>query len=64
MNHPDIRELQAPLKDLYKNNPEKAFYTLHAEGELGDNFTCEVTSRKPINIAGQHLATGGSGQEL
>ena len=64
MLHPDIRQLQAPLKEKYKTSPESAFYTLHAEGILGDDFTCKVTSRKPMDTAGQHPATGGSGGHL
>lgn len=60
----DIRALQAPFKERYKTNPAAAFYTLHAEGVLGHNLTCKITSRKPGNTAGQHPATGGSGEYL
>ena len=64
MTHPDIRRLQAPLKEKYKSDPGAAFYMLHAEGILGDDFSCKVISRKPVDTAGQHPATGGNGEYL
>jgi len=64
MNQSDIRQLQAPLKEKYKTDPAAAMITLHAEGVLGDDFTCKISTRKPLDTAGQHPATGGSGAYL
>ncbi|MDZ7718729.1 MAG: hypothetical protein U5K72_07940 [Balneolaceae bacterium] len=39
MDSKDIRELQAPLKKTYKENPEAALVTLKASGKLDEwNF--------------------------
>jgi hypothetical protein len=43
MKAEDLRALQAPLKALYRDLPEKAVITLKAEGELGhESITCKV----------------------
>lgn len=61
----DLRSIQAPLKEKYKENPGSAVVTLHAEGILGEGVTCNVeTGRKIAAIAGLHPATGGTGLEL
>jgi uncharacterized OsmC-like protein len=61
----DLRSIQAPLKEKYKENPDSAVITLHAEGTLGEGVTCNVdTGRKLAAIAGLHPASGGTGMEL
>ncbi len=61
MNAEDIRRLQAPLKERYRNEPEAALITLSAQGRLGENVTCKVQTGKALVAAGLHPATGGSG---
>lgn len=61
MNADEIRSLQAPLKEQYRQRPETAVVTLKAEGRLGENVTCKIDSGKAIAEAGLHPATGGSG---
>ena len=59
-----LRERQAPLKELYKQDPSAAIITLAAEGRLSDGVSCSVSTAKGVAVAGLHPATGGSGVEL
>lgn len=59
-----LRELQAPLKARYREQPQAALVTLRAEGELGaETLTCKVATGRALVEAGLHPATGGSGLE-
>jgi uncharacterized OsmC-like protein len=61
MNQDELRALQAPLKERYRNTPDAALITLRAQGRLGDGITCKVETGKALAVAGLHPATGGSG---
>ena len=61
MKAEELRALQAPLKDDYKDTPEKAVVTLNAEGRIGEGITCRVETGKALVEAGLHPATGGDG---
>ena len=61
MNADDLRALQAPLKDKYKQQPDAAVITLRAQGALGDGIACKVDTGRALVEAGLHPATGGSG---
>src|SRR5262245_34110202 len=61
MNPDQLRALQAPLKDQYREQPAAAHITLHAEGRLGDGITCSVSTGQALVKAGLHPATGGDG---
>ncbi len=61
MNSDDLRALQAPLKERYRDQPDAALITLKAEGHIGDNVTCRIETGKALVEAGLHPATGGSG---
>lgn len=61
MNANDLRALQAPLKDRYRQDPGSALLTLKAEGSLGDAVTCRVDTGRALVEAGLHPATGGDG---
>jgi len=61
MNAEDLRALQAPLKEKYRNDPATAVITLRAEGKLGDGITCRVDTARNLVEAGLHPATGGNG---
>jgi len=63
MNAADIRALQAPLKERYREKPETARVILRAEGTLGEGVTCKVSTGKGLVEAGLHPATGGDGGE-
>jgi uncharacterized OsmC-like protein len=59
-----LRELQAPLKDRYRKEPDEAVITLKARGSLDEGIACKVETGRAIALAGLHPATGGSGHEL
>lgn len=64
MKSEDIRSIQAPIKQKYKDNPESAVITLKASGKIGENLSCKVDTGKAIAEAGLHPATGGTGTQL
>ena len=62
MDREQLRELQRPLKDQYKTEPDAALVTLHAEGSLADTeVACSVQTGRALVEAGLHPATGGDG---
>jgi len=61
MNSDQLRSLQAPLKDRYRDRPAAARITLHAEGRLGEGVTCSVATGQALVRAGLHPGTGGDG---
>ncbi|RSD11517.1 OsmC family protein [Amycolatopsis eburnea] len=62
MDTEELRATQAPLKDKYREQPESALVTLHADAELdGLGISCKVETGRAIVEAGLHPATGGDG---
>ncbi len=61
MNRDDLRALQAPIKQRYRDDPAAALVTLKAEGRLGDGVSCRVATARALVEAGLHPATGGTG---
>lgn len=61
MNTTELKNLQAPLKDKYREQPESAIITLKAEGKIGEGISCKVETGKAMVEAGLHPATGGTG---
>jgi len=61
MNSAEIKALQAPLKEKYRERPETASLTLHASGRIGEGISCRVDTGKALVEAGLHPATGGDG---
>jgi uncharacterized OsmC-like protein len=59
-----LREIQAPLKERYRERPEAALVTLSAEGRLGEGVSCSVDTGRAIAEAGLHPASGGDGSLL
>jgi uncharacterized OsmC-like protein len=60
-----LKEMQAPLKARYKQDPDAAMITLKAEGELdGTGVACRVRTATALAEAGLHPATGGDGSQL
>src|SRR5215210_2956410 len=64
MRAEDLRSIQAPLKERYREDPDAGVVTLEAGGALGEGVTCNVRTGKAIAAAGLHPATGGDGTEL
>jgi uncharacterized OsmC-like protein len=56
-----LKEMQAPFKQRYREQPEAAMITLKVEGALGEGLSCKVATGKVLVEAGLHPATGGSG---
>src|SRR5690349_21191881 len=59
MKADDLRNLQAPLKQKYRQDASAAVVTLHAEGRTGEGVTCSVETGRALVKAGLHPATGG-----
>jgi uncharacterized OsmC-like protein len=59
-----LREIQAPLKQHYRDDPSAAIVTLRASGRLGEGVSCSVNTGRAIAEAGLHPATGGDGSQL
>jgi uncharacterized OsmC-like protein len=60
----ELRTLQAPLKERYRDQPGAALVTLSAVGTLGEGVSCTVYTGRAIAEAGLHPATGGDGSLL
>ncbi|TAM81379.1 MAG: OsmC family peroxiredoxin [Acidobacteria bacterium] len=61
MDANEIKALQAPLKQKYRDDPQLAVVTLRAQARLGEGITCKVETGKALLEAGLHPATGGDG---
>lgn len=58
----DIRSLQRPLKDLYRQNPTSSRITLTARGSQADApISCSVDLGRAIYNAQAHKGVGGAG---
>ncbi len=64
MKAEELKLVQAPLKQQYKDEPDAAVITLRARGQIGEGITCRVDTGKAIAEAGLHPATGGDGSSL
>jgi uncharacterized OsmC-like protein len=64
MQRDELRALQAPLKERYRDEPEAAHVTLRADGTLGEGVSCSVQTGRALAEAGLHPATGGDGSLL
>src|SRR5258707_5528794 len=64
MDSAELRALQQPLKDAYREDPEKAVVTLRARGQLDEAGSCSVETGRALAVAGLHPATGGDGSLL
>jgi uncharacterized OsmC-like protein len=61
MKSDELRAMQAPLKQRYREQPDAALITLRAQGKLGEGITCNVATGRALVEAGLHPATGGDG---
>ena len=61
MNSDELKSLQAPLKEKYREQPESATITLKASGKIGEGISCKVETGRALVEAGLHKATGGTG---
>ncbi|MDJ1496087.1 OsmC family protein [Cytophagaceae bacterium DM2B3-1] len=61
MTSEELKNLQAPLKEKYREQPDVAMITLKAQGVIGEGISCKVETGKALVEAGLHPATGGTG---
>ena len=64
MDREQLRALQEPLKDRYRESPDEAVVTLRASGTLGEGISCSVATGRALAEAGLHPASGGDGASL
>jgi uncharacterized OsmC-like protein len=64
MDRDQLRAVQEPLKERYREDPDEALVTLAATGTLGAGVTCSVAAGRALVEAGLHPATGGDGLSL
>jgi uncharacterized OsmC-like protein len=62
MDRDELRAVQAPLKERYREDAEAALITLRAGGDLdGVAVACSVQTGRALVEAGLHPASGGDG---
>ncbi len=62
MNPDEMRELQAPLKARYREDPETAVVTMRARGDINSpDVVCKIDTGRALIEAGLHEAAGGNG---
>ena len=62
MNSQELKNVQAPLKQRYREEPDAAVVTLRASGRLdAPGVSCRVETGRALVEAGLHPATGGTG---
>jgi len=60
MNAEQLKSVQGPLKEKYRQDAQAALVTLRAEGRAS-GLSCKVETGKALVEAGLHPATGGDG---
>jgi uncharacterized OsmC-like protein len=60
MDANQLKAVQAPLKERYRDDPRAALVTLRAEGRAS-GLSCKVETGRALVEAGLHPATGGDG---
>ena len=62
MHSDELRAVQAPLKQRYRDDPATALVTLSASGTLdAPGVSCRVETGRVLVEAGLHPASGGTG---
>lgn len=64
MDTEQLRTIQKPLKEKYKEQPDSAIVTLRAKAKPGEGITCKIETGMALSVAGLHPATGGDGLSL
>jgi uncharacterized OsmC-like protein len=64
MDASQLRALQAPIKERYKESPEKAVTPARAEAVIDeDEISSRISTYAGTAVAGLHPATGGDGSK-
>jgi uncharacterized OsmC-like protein len=64
MDRTALSDVQTPLKQRYRDDPDSALITLHADGRLGEGVSCSLDTGRALAEAGLHPAAGGDGTQL
>ena len=64
MQRDELRAVQEPLKQRYRDDPASALVTLQASGALDAGISCSVQTGRALAEAGLHPASGGDGTLL
>jgi uncharacterized OsmC-like protein len=64
MDREQLRAVQAPLKQRYRDEPAAALVTLAASATLDEGVSCSVQTGRAAAQAGLHPASGGDGSLL
>jgi uncharacterized OsmC-like protein len=64
MDRDELRAVQAPLKERYREQPQAARLTLLASGTIGEGVSCSVETGRALAEAGLHPYAGGDGTLL
>jgi uncharacterized OsmC-like protein len=64
MDSEQLKAIQTPLKQQYREHPQMAQITLKAQGRIGEGITCKLETGRAMTQAGLHPATGGDGLSL
>ncbi len=59
MDRERLREVQGPIKQRFRDDPDTARITLTAEGSLDAGISCSVQTGRELVRAGLHPDTGG-----
>ncbi len=62
MKAEELRSVQAPLKERYREAPEAALIALRAQGRIGESVSCKIETGKALVVAGLNPAPGVDGQ--
>jgi uncharacterized OsmC-like protein len=63
MNRDELRAIQAPIKQRYRDDPRAAIVILKADGRLGEGVSCNVETGRALVEAGLHPSGGGTGMQ-
>ena len=63
MDQERLKAIQAPLKAKYRDDPNSAIVTLHAEGLASEGVSCRLDVGRALIDAGLHQAAGGDGSQ-
>jgi uncharacterized OsmC-like protein len=61
VNTDELKSIQSPLKERYREEPAAALITLRATGHASEGISCSVETGRALVKAGLHPATGGDG---
>src|SRR3954469_14718328 len=61
MSTEELKEMQRPIKDRYRDDAETAQITLEADATLDEEIACSVQTGRAVVKAGLHPGLGGDG---